>query len=95
MPDLSAFDATILVLDSTSFPVGSSPALPPWLSSIPVQQASKSLIAVDNCDAMTICKRRSTEAELENLICVRLKDVDSFKNVNTTQVKSSKGHSSR
>ena len=67
LPDLSAFHAVILVVDLKAFPPESCPELPSWLSSIPAEQASRSLIAVDSCDAIALCKRPSTEAEPRGL----------------------------
>ena len=88
MPDMSAFDAIVIVLDSDDFPSASCAALPAWLSSIPPEQASRAQIVVDHCDPISVCRRPTTEAELECLICNRLRALNSFKNVSEEQVTS-------
>ena len=87
LPDLSAFDAIILVLDIKAFLPEGITNLPTWLSSIPVELASRSLIAVDSCDALTVCKRSSPDKELETMISNRLRlGLDSFRSTDANQV---------
>ena len=86
MQDMSDFDAVILVMDGNYFPSGSCPALPPWLSSIPLKQAARAIVVVDNFDARTVCERSSAELELERFICARLQALAGFRHVDAKQV---------